>query len=290
MPKLSTYLAAVESLATRLELPLSQYTWQGQAGNHQGSGTGASMDFQDHRDYAPGDDPRHIDWNAYARSGNYTMKLFREEVQPAIDILFDASPSMFLDEHKKARSSELLFLIHNIAQRSGAATKTYLVSDAGIEALSSEALYDGKWMDTIEKAKVRTTAPELSRVPYQKRSLRVFISDLLYPGSPEATLKQLQSRDGRPLILCPFSRAESSPEWSGNCDFVDVEAQSSHQYQIDASALKRYTSAYLNHFELWASTCRSYRTLLARVSSSDSLLDALREQAIPSQALILTNR
>ena len=47
-----------------------------------GSGTGSSLDFQDHRAYSPGDDPRHINWQAYARTGSYTMKLFREEVRP----------------------------------------------------------------------------------------------------------------------------------------------------------------------------------------------------------------
>ncbi|MFN9663179.1 MAG: DUF58 domain-containing protein, partial [Akkermansiaceae bacterium] len=26
------------------------------------------MDFQDHRSYSPGDDPRHINWQAYART------------------------------------------------------------------------------------------------------------------------------------------------------------------------------------------------------------------------------
>ncbi|MEJ6642028.1 MAG: DUF58 domain-containing protein [Akkermansiaceae bacterium] len=39
---------------------------------------GSALYFQDHRAYSPGDDPRHINWQAYARTGQYTMKLYRE--------------------------------------------------------------------------------------------------------------------------------------------------------------------------------------------------------------------
>ncbi|MGB1261127.1 MAG: DUF58 domain-containing protein, partial [Akkermansiaceae bacterium] len=71
--------------AERLTLPLRSQVWRGMAGEFQGAGTGSSIDFQDHRAYMPGDDPRHINWQAYARTGNYSMKLYREEVRPVID-------------------------------------------------------------------------------------------------------------------------------------------------------------------------------------------------------------
>ncbi|MEI7928161.1 MAG: DUF58 domain-containing protein [Verrucomicrobiales bacterium] len=93
--------------AGRLRLPLRSKVWRGQAGDFNGSGTGSSLDFQDHRTYVPGDDPRHLNWQAYARTGHYTMKLFREEVRPVVDLIFDASESMFFDPAKAARSAEL---------------------------------------------------------------------------------------------------------------------------------------------------------------------------------------
>ena len=61
--------------AARVRLPLRTRVWKGQAGEFLGAGTGSSLDFQDHRTYVPGDDPRHINWQAYARTGHYTMKL-----------------------------------------------------------------------------------------------------------------------------------------------------------------------------------------------------------------------
>ena len=93
----------------RLRLPLRSRVWRGQAGEFNGGGTGSSLDFQDHRSYLPGDDPRHNNWQAYARTGHYTMKLFREEVRPVVDLIFDVSESMFFDPAKAARSAELFY-------------------------------------------------------------------------------------------------------------------------------------------------------------------------------------
>jgi uncharacterized protein (DUF58 family) len=74
------------------------------AGEFTGSGSGASMDLQDHRAYSPGDDPRHINWQAYARTGQYSMKLFREEIRPVVDLILDASSSMFFSPEKASRT------------------------------------------------------------------------------------------------------------------------------------------------------------------------------------------
>ena len=44
--------------ARRFRLPFARQAWRGAAGGWQGSGAGSSIDFQDHRAYVPGDDPR----------------------------------------------------------------------------------------------------------------------------------------------------------------------------------------------------------------------------------------
>ena len=92
-----------------------------------GSGVGSSLDFQDHRNYLPGDDPRHINWQAYARTGNYSMKLYREEVRPMVDILFDVSDSMFFDPAKETRALELFYFANFAAMKTGASTLVYAV-------------------------------------------------------------------------------------------------------------------------------------------------------------------
>ena len=71
-----------QRLAEAVKLPLLRKIWRGASGDFAGAGTGNSMEFQDHRAYQAGDDPRHLNWQAYARTGQFTMKVFRQEVRP----------------------------------------------------------------------------------------------------------------------------------------------------------------------------------------------------------------
>ena len=65
-----------QQLAERIRLPLRNKIWRGGSGEFAGAGTGSSLEFQDHRAYTAGDDPRHINWQAYARTGQYSMKVW----------------------------------------------------------------------------------------------------------------------------------------------------------------------------------------------------------------------
>src|SRR5687768_10051569 len=84
---------------------------RGRAGERLGAGTGASLEFQDYRTYEPGDDLRHVDWAAYARSELLTVRLYREEVAPRIDLAIDVSRSMAITEAKQRAFSELSALL-----------------------------------------------------------------------------------------------------------------------------------------------------------------------------------
>ncbi len=64
------------------------------AGMHRSPDFGFSQEFAEYRAYTPGDDPRHIDWNVYARTGRAYLKRFRGETNTHITILVDASASM----------------------------------------------------------------------------------------------------------------------------------------------------------------------------------------------------
>ena len=77
----------------------------GRIGERLGRGTGTSLEFMDFRDYVPGDDLRHIDWSAYARTDQLKVRLYREEIAPALDIVVDLSPSMAVTP-AKARAVE----------------------------------------------------------------------------------------------------------------------------------------------------------------------------------------
>jgi uncharacterized protein (DUF58 family) len=62
-------------------------------GAYMSSFKGRGMDFEDLRDYAPGDDVRHIDWNVTNRLGRPFVKRYREERELGLVLLVDISGS-----------------------------------------------------------------------------------------------------------------------------------------------------------------------------------------------------
>jgi len=55
---------------------------------------GRGMAFEESRAYTPGDDPRHVDWNVTARTGELFVKQFIEERELTVLIAVDVSGSM----------------------------------------------------------------------------------------------------------------------------------------------------------------------------------------------------
>ena len=84
------FLARLEELRIRTR---RQYAGMGK-GAHLSPKRGSSLEFNDYRHYAPGDDFRHIDWGLYGRTDKYYIKLFKEEEDLLTYIFLDASASM----------------------------------------------------------------------------------------------------------------------------------------------------------------------------------------------------
>jgi uncharacterized protein (DUF58 family) len=63
-------------------------------GLHKSPHHGASVEFAEHKEYAPGDEIRHIDWRVFAKSDKYYVKRFEQETNLDATILIDASASM----------------------------------------------------------------------------------------------------------------------------------------------------------------------------------------------------
>lgn len=64
------------------------------SGRHRSPYRGFSVEFAEHREYAPGDNIRDLDWRVYARSDRYYIKQYIEETNLRATILLDASGSM----------------------------------------------------------------------------------------------------------------------------------------------------------------------------------------------------
>ena len=63
------------------------------AGQYHSSFKGRGMEFDEVREYQPGDDVRNIDWNVTARLGHPFVKHFREERELTVMLLMDVSRS-----------------------------------------------------------------------------------------------------------------------------------------------------------------------------------------------------
>ena len=118
MPQVDPQLTApVLKAASHYKLAIPRTPIGGRVGEVMGTGVGSSLEFQDFREYVPGDDLRHVDWNAYARSDTLTIRLYREEVRPMVDIVVDVSRSMTTGggdkvERTRQLSALLLHLAH----------------------------------------------------------------------------------------------------------------------------------------------------------------------------------
>ncbi len=271
----------MEAAAEHLRLPFRSRNWKGHAGNWLGAGAGSSIDFQDHRPYMPGDDPRYIDWRAYARTGSYTMKLYREEVSPLVDLLLDASRSMFFEEEKARRAWETFCFCETSARQAASSLHCFVAAGSRLRRVaSSEELREGDLEGSA-------AAPDCGRVPWRQGSLRVVVSDLLFPGAPDALLNALCAGNGHGVIFSPFCAAEAAPDWSGNIEMEDCESGRKSLRRVDEGLLNRYKLAYSQHFALWRERARKRAVLLARVPSAPAFREALQAEALPVGAVEL---
>ena len=64
------------------------------AGAHKSPLCGFAVEFAGHREYTPGDDPKHIDWRVYFTREKYFIKQYEMETNFVCHLLLDVSASM----------------------------------------------------------------------------------------------------------------------------------------------------------------------------------------------------
>lgn len=78
----------------RIEIVTRRLVNQQMAGQYHSVFKGRGMSFDEVRQYAPGDDPRTIDWNVTARTGEPYVKTYTEERELTVLVMVDMSGSM----------------------------------------------------------------------------------------------------------------------------------------------------------------------------------------------------
>jgi uncharacterized protein (DUF58 family) len=64
------------------------------AGLHRSPLHGSSVEFAEHKEYAPGDELKHLDWKAYGKVDRFYVKKYEQETELSCQLVLDCSASM----------------------------------------------------------------------------------------------------------------------------------------------------------------------------------------------------
>ena len=82
------------------------------AGSYHSAFKGQGIDFEEVREYQPGDEVRTIDWNVTAKMGNPFVKQYREERELTIMLAVDVSASLSYGSDNQSKREKLAELAH----------------------------------------------------------------------------------------------------------------------------------------------------------------------------------
>lgn len=101
------------------------------AGEYESAFRGRGIEFEEFREYVPGDDVRQIDWNVTARMDRPFVKVFREEREQTIFFMVDVSRSLFFGQNKDKLevATEIAALLSYAAIKSNDKVGLILFSD-----------------------------------------------------------------------------------------------------------------------------------------------------------------
>jgi len=231
----------------------------GMAGNTLARATGSSLEFMEHREYMPGDDLRRIDWNAYARNDRLALKLFRDEVNPHVDLLLDVSKSMTLPDSRKAEAACSLAGFFASAAAEAHFTFNLWVTDNGCRKLGCSTGVPTAW-DPFEFTSLKTPADAMQQQPpsWRPRGIRIFVSDLLFLADPEQVVAVLAANAAVTVIVQLLAKSDANPPGEGNLRLIDSETNQRFELFLDSLARKRYLANLGRHQENYNAASRRH--------------------------------
>lgn len=210
------------------------------------------------RDYAPGDDPKWIDWIGCARRDELQTQLYEGELDPRTYILVDCSRSMAYSEAGQPSKFD-------IARRI-AALLTYLALDRNDRVVAA-AFDDGlaasspvmchksrmtslfRMLDSVnpcetgEKAgstNLRRMAEHFTARPRRPGPV-VILSDFLDPAGYETCFNILLRQGHQPRVVQIFTPSEADPAILGDMKFSDWEPTgTTRPTTVTRGAMSRY--------------------------------------------------
>ncbi len=259
------------------QLGLLRVPASGRAGELLGRGTGSSLEFQEYREYTPGDDIRHLDWAAYGRSDTLMVRLYREEISPRTEILMDTSASMASTEAKSLVTRQLSGLFALLAGGLGGMPAVIpLTADHPLQRMGLdqvERLADWPFESGSSLAELVAEGS----VPLKPRSVRIVVSDFLYPLDPDTLIRQLASDASTLWVVQVLSGWEARPEPVGGRRLVDNESAAEADLVINQSAIADYLDRLRRLQRGLIRACRRAEASFVTVEAEAGLSEVCRD-------------
>jgi len=244
--------------------------------------------FSDHRPYSPGDDFRHIDWNAYAHHQEIVVKLGEVEQSVGVHVLLDVSRSMV----PKLRAAQRL--VAALGYLALAHNDRLSVVPFGAAPLPAFGPTQGKgrliallkFIDRLQPNQPTALVDALMAYAcsHERGGLLVICSDLLAPEGLEQALRALPPPRWQTLVLHLLDRRELRPELSGPIELEDAETGQRLPLTLDAATLAAYRRNVAEWQERLAASCArrgaTYAQVLAHWPLEQQVVPYLRARRI----------
>jgi len=227
------------------------------SGMHRSPYFGQSVEFLQHRQYAPGDDLRHIDWKVWAKQDRLYIKQFEEDTNMRCTLLVDVSASMQYGsgplnkyEYAATVASSLAYLL--LRQHDAVGCIAFDESIRARTPLRSRKTHLKSIVQTLDaseplnKTDTGSILREIAEVS-PRRGMMVIVSDLL--GEVETTLRGLRllrQRGHDVLVLHVMDDDELDFPFDGPTRFEGLELPA--QLNCNPRALREGYLSALDRF------------------------------------------
>ena len=265
------------------------------SGLHASPFHGFSVEFSEHRRYNPGDDPKDIDWQVFARTDRVYVKKYQAETNITGFLLMDMSRSMAYTYRQDLTKFDYCIclaaaisymMIHqqdpvglitfDEALRQSLAAKSRRSQLSNILAVLQKSKPDG---ETNIAHNLRQVASMI-----RQRSLLILMSDLLTdPDEVIDSLRMLRYAGHDVIVFHVLDEAEVTFPFSGSVDLVEPE--SNNNQIVDAAGIRSdYIDALNQLRERYREECFSLGADYVPLDTSMPFDKALTEYLYQRQA------
>lgn len=236
-------------------------------GLHKSPYHGFSVEFAEHRQYMPGDEPKHIDWKIYGKTDRYYIKQFEEETNLKSYIILDASRSMAYSSNGKLSKLEyasyiaaaLSYLM--VQQRDAVGLTVYdekVRTHMPPHATKSYLKAILKQLELTEASNKTGTAASLHQIAerIKRRGLVIILSDLFdKPNEVAAAFKHFRHKKNEVIVMQILDPMERSFAFGGDAVFKDMETSEEITTQ-PRHLQKAYQDEMKKFLDLYKKECR----------------------------------